>query len=78
MNLGPLRGRGREHTHERIVICPRGEIVGYVRATKIGISAAVGVRPIAIAGGTFRCRPLQLIHLCSHKLTHLQKSCSVI
>jgi hypothetical protein len=23
-----------------------------------------------------RCRSLKLIHFCSHKLTHLQKSCS--
>ncbi len=52
MNLGPLRGRVRERPPERIVICPRGEIVGDVRAIEIGISAAVGVMPIAMAVGT--------------------------
>jgi len=30
MKLGPLRGRVRERPPERIVICPRGEIVGDV------------------------------------------------
>jgi hypothetical protein len=52
MKLGPLRGRVRERPPERIVICPRGGVGGDERAIEIGISAAVGVMPIAMAVAT--------------------------